>query len=74
MNGLSLKDFPGISLAAARVNAGLTQKQLAKACEVSETTVINWESGKTQPTAKKLVLIEKAVRIPLNLIDFSRCK
>lgn len=65
-------DFPCISLAAARVNAGLTQKELANACEVSESTVVSWESGKTKPSAKKLPLIERAVGISLNFIDFTR--
>ena len=34
-----------ITLAAARVNAGLTQKQLAEKCGVSESSVFNWENG-----------------------------
>ncbi|MDD6268414.1 MAG: helix-turn-helix transcriptional regulator [Clostridium sp.] len=35
-----------ISLAAARVNAGLTQADVAEKMGVSRQTVINWESGK----------------------------
>ena len=34
-----------ISLAAARVNAGMTQEQVAKEMNVSKNTVINWEKG-----------------------------
>lgn len=37
-----------ITLAAARVNAGLTQTDVAKAMRVSKATVGNWESGKTE--------------------------
>lgn len=44
-----------ISLAAARVNAELTQKQAAKKMGVNICTMIKWESGKTSPRAKQLV-------------------
>ena len=37
-----------ITLAAARVNAGLTQEQLANEMDVSRQTVIDWESGKRE--------------------------
>lgn len=65
-------DFPGISLAAARVNAGLSQKEFGKACNVSESTVISWEKGKTLPSVKKLAVIERVTGMPLNYIDFDR--
>jgi len=57
-----------ISIAAARVNAGLTQKELATACKVSESTVISWEQGKTCPHIKRLPLLEKAFGIPLDYV------
>ncbi len=34
-----------ISLAAARVNAKMTQKQVAEKMGVSKQTIINWEKG-----------------------------
>lgn len=43
-----------VSLKAARVNANLTQKAVAKALGISEVTIINWEKGKTSPTADNL--------------------
>ena len=55
-----------ISMASARVNAELTQKQLADACGVSEGTVVNWEKGKSHPHIKRLPLLEKAYGIPLD--------
>ena len=55
-----------ITMEAARVNAGLTQKQLANKCGVSESTILSWEKGKTQPHIKKLVLLESAYGIPLD--------
>lgn len=39
-----------ITLKVARVNAGLTQSQVAKKLAVDRATMINWESGKTSPT------------------------
>lgn len=57
-----------ITMAAARVNAGLTQKQLASECGVAETTVINWEKGKAAPHIKRLPMLEKAFGIPLDYV------
>lgn len=39
-----------ISLAAARVNAGLTQEEVAKKMNVTKQTVINWEKGRIEPS------------------------
>ena len=63
-------EFPSLSLAAARVNANLTQKEFAKLCNVSESTVIAWESGRRYPNVKKLAEIERALGISLNHIRF----
>lgn len=38
-----------ISLAAARVNAGMTQEDVARAMKVSKQTIGNWEKGKVIP-------------------------
>jgi len=35
-----------ISLAAARVNVGLTQENVEKKMKVSKNTIVNWEKGK----------------------------
>lgn len=37
-----------ITLKAARVNAGLTQKELGDLMGKSEYTIMNWENGKTK--------------------------
>lgn len=37
-----------ISLKAARVNANLSQDEVAAAMRKSKTTINNWESGKTE--------------------------
>ena len=67
MNG---HKFPTLSLAAARVNAGLTQKEFADMCGVSESTVVAWESGRRSPNVKMLNKIETVLGISLNFIRF----
>lgn len=57
-----------ISLAAARVNAGMTQKEVAEKMGVSKVTIVNWEKGRTLPnmaTARKLA---ELYSIPLDNI------
>ena len=65
-------NFPLVSLAAARVNANLTQKEFAKRCGVSESTVIAWETGRRYPNMKKLGIIEQVLGMSLNFIRFGR--
>ena len=57
-----------ITMAAARVNAGFSQKQLATECGVSESTVINWEHGKRSPKLKHLPKLQQAYGIPLDYV------
>lgn len=44
-----------ITLKAARVNVGLTQKEVADRIGVSETTIFNWENGKNKMPLEGLV-------------------
>lgn len=59
-----------ISMAAARVNAGLTQKQFAEACGVSESTVLKWESGERVPKMSMIPVLEAAYGIPIDNVRF----
>jgi transcriptional regulator with XRE-family HTH domain len=59
-----------ITLPAARKNAQMTQKDLAKACGVSESTVSNWERGKTEPTVSQARKISEVVGIHYDNIIF----
>jgi DNA-binding XRE family transcriptional regulator len=59
-----------ITLAAARKNAGLTQRELAAKCNVSESTVINWEKGRTEPSISQAVTIGDVVGIHYDNIIF----
>lgn len=57
-----------ISLAAARVNAGLTQAEVAKAMHVSNKTIINWESGKILPSFANVEMLCRIYGIPSDYI------
>jgi DNA-binding XRE family transcriptional regulator len=48
-----------ISLAAVRVNADLSQFELAKRLDVDRSTVINWEKGKTKIATPWLMMYAK---------------
>lgn len=61
-----------ISMEAARVNAGLTQKEFADACGVAECTVINWEKGRTVPKIEMLPVFEKLYGIPLDFVRLGK--
>ena len=58
-----------ISLAAARVNAKLTQKEVAKAMGVTNNTIINWEKYKTSPTVQQGMKLCELYHIPSDMID-----
>ena len=57
-----------ISLEAARVNARLSQKELADILGVSNTTVGNWEAGTTEPSLSQLRKISELSGIPMDFI------
>lgn len=59
-----------ISLAAARVNAGLTQDDACREMHVSKNTVVNWESGRSEPTITQARSLADLYHIPLDCIIF----
>ena len=59
-----------ITLKAARVNAGFTQKEAAKALNISNKTLHKWESGKAVPKADKIDAICKLYQTPYDHIIF----
>ena len=60
--------MPSISLAAARVNANMTQDEVAKAMNVSKSTIINWEKGRNSPKYSKMVKLCEIYKMPLDYI------
>ena len=59
-----------ISLAAARVNAEMTQEDVAKEMHVSKNTVVNWEKGKSEPTISQSRELSKLYNMPLEYIFY----
>ena len=53
-----------ISLAAARVNAKMTQEEVAKKMEVSKQTIINWEKGKIIPRIPEIEMLCRIYEVP----------
>lgn len=59
-----------ITLEAARVNAGLSQKEAAKLLKISNSTLGNWENGKSLPNAEQIVELCKLYGCPYDIINF----
>ena len=59
-----------ISLKAARINAGLSQKEAAKALGVSNKTLHRWENGDSFPKAHHIDAICDLYKVSYNDIKF----
>lgn len=59
-------EFIQISLAAARVNAKMTQNDVAEALKVTRQTIVNWENGKVIPGAMQLDCLSRLYDIPVD--------
>lgn len=57
-----------ISLAAARVNAKMTQIEVAKALHVSKGTIVNWENGKIIPNLASMEMLSRLYNVPIENI------
>lgn len=62
-----------ISLAAARVNANLTQEEVARKMHISKQTIVNWEKGNSEPSISQSRTLSELYKIPLEYI-FLPCK
>lgn len=58
-----------VSLKAARINAGMLQKDAARALDVAPETLANWENGKTAPRATTLPKLSELYRVPIDCIS-----
>lgn len=56
--------MPKISLAAARVNANLTQEQVANELKVNKKTIVNWEKGYTSLSAVDFKKLTELYNMP----------
>ena len=59
-----------ISIRAARVNAGLSQKEVAGYLGVSNKTIGSWENGTTFPPADKIPEICELYGVPYDNLNF----
>ena len=59
-----------ITLASARVNVGLNQKQAASELGVSNRTLCSWENGESFPDALQIDKICKLYGVPYDNINF----
>ena len=57
-----------ISLAAARVNAKLTQEEVAKKMKIGKRTIINWEKGMVMPSFADINMLSDIYGIPIDNI------
>lgn len=62
-----------ISLAAARVNAGLTQGEVADMMHVGKQTIVSWEKGLSEPKITQARQLSDIYGMPLDYI-FLPCK
>lgn len=61
-----------ISLAAARVNANLTQDDIAREMQVSKQTVVNWEKGRIKPKPAQFEMYCRLCNISTDYIDLDK--
>jgi len=61
-----------MTLEAARVNAGLTQKQVCDAIGISMTTIWMWERGDRLPSVDKAIKLAELYKVPLEAINFAK--
>lgn len=61
-----------ITLKAARVNAGLTQKQLATLIDRDISTVWNWENKKTKMSLDDFKKVCSVLGVPEDCIFFEQ--
>lgn len=59
-----------ISLAAARVNAGLTQAEVAAKLHISKQTLCAWERGRASAKIEHALSLSKLYNLPLDNIFF----
>lgn len=57
-----------ITLAAARVNANMTQEDTAREMKTSKNTIVNWEKGKVNPTFASLQMLANLYKIPIDCL------
>ena len=60
-----------ITLKAARVNAGYSQKEAAELLGISNKTLCSWENGKTFPGQPMIEKLCELYGVTYDMIDFA---
>ena len=60
---------PKIKLKAARVNAGLTQTEVAHKLNRNKQTIVNWEKGSTEIKVNDLLALSELYGMPIEYLD-----
>lgn len=53
------------TLAGARVTAGLSQREVCEAINVSKSTLVNWEKGHTVPKMDQVMKLCELYKCPV---------
>lgn len=61
-----------VTLAAARVNAGYTQSEIARKMQVTKQTIINWEKGKVIPKPAQFYMLCEEYKAPRDCISLNK--
>ena len=61
--------IPKFKLNAARVNAGMTQTEVAKALNRNKQTIVNWEKGLTAIKGSDLLRLSELYGIPIEYLE-----
>jgi transcriptional regulator with XRE-family HTH domain len=56
-------EFDGAALSVARLQAGLTQEQLARSIDVTLRTIQRWQDNEAQPNGAKLLSLAAVLDI-----------
>lgn len=63
---------PKIKLNAARVNAGLTQTEVARKLNRNKQTIVNWEKGFTQIKVNDLLALSELYGMPIEYLEIPK--
>ena len=61
-----------ISIKAARVNAGYTQEEVAKALKKSKNTIVSYEAYTSSPDINVAIAMSKLFQIPVDAIIWDK--
>lgn len=66
--------MPKITLKAARVNAGMTQEDVAREMHRTKQTIVNWEAGVTAIRPNDLQALSDLYAMPIEYINIPKLK